>query len=210
MARQEVKPPQELADEHTLAAQRYAGFFIGHPYRNPQMQRLEPSDIDRSRVWKEPNVVADKCIFCSRLTDEEAERRIAGFQYQIDIEATRAKAVHFQKWLESGSSDVPEPDEAGSMANRRRFCELFQDMPTERRPTGWKTKPLPLVKLPLRLKRKLCVEWNHIYLLWMKENDLQYDFEKHEFYREVLDDEGCDEVLQGDHADETYFYFGLA
>lgn len=194
MAHLVVKPPQELADEHTLAAQRYAGYFVGHPYRQPQ--QTSTVEVDRQREWKEPNIVADDCIFCARLTDDEAERRIAGMQYAIDIEATRAKSQYYLGWLASGSPDVIDPggemplSRETQLVNRRRFCELFQDMPTERRPVGWRIRPLPLVALPLRLKRKLCIEWNHLYLPWMKAEGLQYDFGKHEFYREMPDEEG--------------------
>lgn len=194
MARETVNPPQELADEHTLIAQRYAGYLVGHPYRNKQ-QTTEVT-VDRRRRWREPAVVADDCIFCARLTDEEAIRRVAGYQYQIDIESTRSKRQHFTAWVDSGAPDVPEPGRhEASKANLRRFCELFADMPTEKRPEGWRTRPLPFITLPLRLKRKLCIEWNHLYRRWMEENDLQYDFEAREFYREVPDEfdpnEGC-------------------
>jgi hypothetical protein len=92
--------------------------------------------------------------------------------------------------VRSGSSDVPEPHiPNGSRRNLRKFCELFADAPTVKRPNGWKLRPLPFCTLPLRLQRKLCVEWNHIYLAWMQEHDLQYDFEKHEFWHEVPEEE---------------------
>jgi hypothetical protein len=191
MAQQTVHPPRKLADEHTLIAQRYAGYLVGHPYRQPQ--QTTTVEIDRGRRWKEPAVVTDDCLFCVRLTDEEAVRRVAGFQYQIDIEATRTKRVYFVAWIGSGSSDVPEPGTyEGSKINLRRFCELFQDAPTDGRPNGWGVRPLPLVALPLRLKRKLCIEWNHIYLPWMEEEGLEYDFEVRAFYREV---DEVDEVV---------------
>jgi hypothetical protein len=219
MARQAVKPPQEIADAHALVAQRYAGYFVGYPYRNPQMQKVDPAvDVDRRRPWKEPNIVADDCVFCVRLTDEDAERRVAGIQYAIDIEATRSKSAHYIGWLASGSPDVLEPNGGGSrsheahLANRRRFCELFQDMPTERRPDGWRLRPLPLVTLPLRLKRKVCIEWNHVYLPWMKDAGLEYDFDKRVFYREVADS-GADEsdpfIEVMEVGDQQYVYMGL-
>ncbi len=186
MPRFTVSLPHSLADEHTLLAQRYAGALVGHPYRAGQ-QRVDALTIERRR-WKEPAVVADDCIFCVRLTDEEAERRVLGFQFQMDIEATRTKSYHFQTWIESDSPDVPDPKVfegvKASQANLRRFVELFQDVKTDERPNGWKTRPFPLVDLPMRLKRKLCIEWNHIYTKWMEETDTQYDFEQHIFFRE--------------------------
>lgn len=191
MVRETVQPPRELADAHTLAAQRYAGYLVGHPYRNKQQTTLVT--VDRQHTWKEPAIVADDCIFCARLTDEEAVERVLGFQFAIDKETTRLKFTYLREWVASGSPDVPEPNipNGGTMSRRnlRKFCELFADMPTLKRPNGWKLRPLPFCTLPLRLQRKLCVEWNHIYLAWMQENDLQYDFEKHEFWHEVPDPE---------------------
>ncbi len=192
MARREVKPPRVLVNEHTLIAQRYAGYLVGHPYRQPQ--QTTTVNVDRRRVWKEPAVVADGCIFCARMTDAEAVRRIDGYQYQIDIESTRTKWQHFNHWVTHSGEDVPEP-ELGihnpwsgiwqpKQANIRRFCELFQDAASPKRPNGWNTRPLPFITLPLRIKRKLCVEWNHLYLPWMAENNLQYDFENHLFWRD--------------------------
>ena len=196
MARTEVKPPRALANEHTLIAQRYAGYLVGHPYRQPQ--QTTTVKIDRRRKWKEPSVVADDCIFCVRMTDEEAVRRVVGYQYQIDIESTRTKYQYYINWLGRNAGDVPEPENViqtpwqglknTNKANLRRFCELFQDTVTEKRPNGWKTRPFPFVKLPLRIKRKLCIEWNHLYLPWMEENGLQYDFENRLFWCEVPDE----------------------
>ncbi len=185
MLREEVTPPRTLADEHTLIAQRYAGALVGYSYRNDQQSKV--ITVDRSRPWREPVVIADDCLFCVRLTDEEAVRRVEGFQHQIDIEATRLKYQHLQRWLLSGAPEVPSPGhDHYTRANVRRFCELFQDMPTEKRPNGWNTKPFPLVALPLRIKRKMCVEWNHLYLRWMEENGLQYDFAQHVFWHDVV------------------------
>ena len=184
MARKTATPPQTLVDAHTLVAQHYAGYLVGHPYRNNQQSIT--ITVDQRRPWKEPTVVADDCIFCVRLTDEGAVERVLGFQFAIDKEATRQKYVHLNAWVIGGSPDVPEPNVlSGSRRNLRKFCELFQDMPTENRPNGWQLRPLPFCTLPLRLQRKLCIEWNHIYLVWMLENDLQYDFEKHVFWHEV-------------------------
>ncbi len=186
MARVTVDPPQELADDHTLVAQRYAGYLVGHPYRNERQSII--ITVDRKRVWKEPAIVSDDCIFCARLTDEQAVERVLGFLFAIDKESTGMKGKYLRMWVASGSPDVPEPNTpAGSRRNLRKFCELFADMPTERRPNGWKLRPLPFCTLPLRLQRKLCIEWNHLYLVWMQENDLNYDFEKHEFWHDVPD-----------------------
>jgi hypothetical protein len=183
--------PPALADEHTLIAQRYAGFFLGHPYRAAQ-QKTGPGAIviDWNRGWREPAVVSDGCDFCARLTDDEAVRRVAGYQHAIDIEVLRPYALLYSEWLRSGSPDVVEREEVdiagvvqvrgthASQANRRRFIELHLDTLAE--------KPCDMTQMPLRLKRKLCIEWNHLYRDWLRENpDISYDFEAREFYREL-------------------------
>lgn len=184
-----VDPPPALADQHTLIAQRYAGYFIGHPYRAAQ-QRVGPGaiQVERNKDWQEPQVVSDDCVFCSRLTDEDADRRVAGFQHAIDIEVLRPHALAYAEWLGTTSPDVVEEvNIAGivkrrgvgaSQVNRRKFIETHADMID--------VKPLPLIRLPLRLKRKLCIEWNHLYLDWLKEHpDIDYDAETRAFYREI-------------------------
>ena len=190
-----VPIPQSLADEHTLIAQKYAGYFIGHPFRAAQ-QRTGPGAIvvDRARPWREPSVVADDCDFCQRLTDEEAVRRIAGYQHAIDIEVLRACAASYTEWLAAGGDDVPEVEDVqvgervakrgvlNNPVNRRRFIEQH--------PERFDTSALPVVELPLRLKRKLCIDWNHLYNAWLQENPgVSYDFEAREFYREGAEEE---------------------
>ncbi len=190
--RETVDPPRALTIEHTLIAQKYAGYLIGHPYR--QEQQSTTITVEWAKEWREPPVVADDCIFCQHLTDGDVERRIAGYQFRIDVEVVRAKWVHYAAWVDSGSEDVPNPGVRGKdQANYRNFCELFQDMPTDSPATawrpalhreGWKTKPLPMVLLPFRIKRKICIEWNHLYLSWMEEEGLEYDFDTYSFWRE--------------------------
>lgn len=194
MERELVKPPRAVVDEHTLIAQKYAGYLVGHPYRQKQQSTI--ITVDKTRRWREPAVVADDCIFCVRLTDEDAVRRVAGYQFRIDVEVLASKWVYYAKWVTEGGPDVPEPgaDMRHNQANYRRFCELFQGMSTDSPATqwraalhreGWKTRPLPLVNLPLRIKRKLCIEWNHLYTSWMIADGIGYDFELREFWREA-------------------------
>jgi hypothetical protein len=186
-----VPLPQSLADEHTLIAQNYAGHFVGHPYRAGQ-QRTGPGaiQVDRSKRWREPAVIADACDFCARLSDDDAVRRIAGYQHAIDIEVLRARAASFADWLSVAGADVPEVEEAeiagetvrrgvaNSAANRRAFLETHAE--------EFDVNALSMIGLPLRLKRKLCIEWNHLYRDWLGEHpDTWYDFDEHEFYREI-------------------------
>ena len=197
LKREAVVVPLELADEHTLLAQSYAGFLVGHPYRGVQLRR--EVIVDLKKKWMEPRVVADGCEFCVRLNDKEAIRRVDGFQFQLDIETTRNKYAYLGQWYEDNKDRLPDTVSAGegavgirwailqrtSWKNLRMFVVENQDVSRERHEDGWKLRPLPFCDLPLRLKRKLCIEWNHLYLRWMKENDIQYDFELKEFYRMV-------------------------
>ena len=218
-----------LSDKIAIIAQKYAGYFTGSSYRFDQQSIYTITDTDHrgihiNKKWKEPVVISDDCPFCERLTDEEAERRVAGFQHQIDIEVLRSKNRHYQRWLLSGSPDIIEWEEVvekiavhpesttfpreyieerriiaktNSQANRRRFCELFQDEPRvtgggDERPNGWKVKPLPMIALPLRLKRKLCIEWNHVYRDYLAENPgVYYDFDTKNFYTEMPEPSPC-------------------
>jgi hypothetical protein len=188
-----VPLPQSLADDHTLVAQRYAGYFVGHPYRAGQ-QRTGPGaiQVDSSKPWREPSVVADSCDFCKRLTDPDAAKRVAGYQHAIDIEVLRARAASFADWLSAAGEDVPDVEEivvsgetvrrgvTNSAANRRTFLETHA--------AEFDVNALSMIELPLRLKRKLCIEWNHLYRDWLLEHaDTWYDFDDHEFYREIDD-----------------------
>ncbi len=181
-----VTPPQSLADAHTLVAQKYAGYFLGHPYRAAQ-QKVGPNaiEIDWSREWREPPVVADDCEFCARLTDAEAERRLAGYQYAIDIEAIRPYGAQYADWLARTSGETALgaltsqlPSMSGIDAKRRRqFLEEHEGTFLHR--------AISMVSLPLRLKRKLCIEWNHLYVDWLQqEPGVRYDPDTREFYRE--------------------------
>jgi hypothetical protein len=190
--RRTISPPQHIADEHTLIAQSYAGFFLGHPYRAVQQSSAPGAiTIDWTKDWKEPAVVSDDCKFCQTLSDEDADRRVAGYQHAIDIEVLRARSNLYADWLVTGT-DVPDMEEmniAGvtkmrgisiSARNRRRFIELHA--------AKFEIVGVNMTTLPLRLKRKLCIEWNHLYRDWMAANPgTGYDFDTHEFFQEVPD-----------------------
>jgi hypothetical protein len=200
MMRAIVEFPQSLADEHTLVAQRYAGYFVGHPYRAAQ-QRVGPDAIrvDASKEWKEPLVTADDCEFCRRLTDEDAIRRVAGYQHAIDIEVLRPHALAYATWLGSTARHEDLRSSGGdkprglstSASDRRAFIETHSEI--------LQIQPYPMIELPLRLKRKLCIEWNHLYRDWMRENPgIRYDADTRDFYRNVT------EPVNGDMPDDWW------
>jgi hypothetical protein len=214
-----------------VAAQRYAGYFTGHPYtfdQQSQYQIVPPGSNKKGihvskKKWTEPTVIADDCQFCVRLTDESAESRVAGYQHQLDIEILRSKVHFYRNWLEECGPNVVdkiETEEGGkkrqygvepSAANRRAFLAAEQDRPRItrlglERNDGWTLKSLPIVDLPLKLKRKLCIEWNHIYTDFLKENPtVEYDFERKEFYRNMPNLEPA-ECCEGPR---NYAYDGL-
>jgi hypothetical protein len=199
-----VEFPQTLADQHTLIAQRYAGYFAGHMFR-AQQQRVGPGAIrlDASKPWPEPMVTSDGCDFCEHLTDDDAERRVAGYQHAIDIEVLRPHALAYATWLGAGGQRDRAAMATGgkrqsvnaSASDRRAFIVSHADI--------LQVRPLPLIDLPLRLKRKLCIEWNHLYRDWLRDSPgLCYDFERREFYRDV--DEPLDEPQRMEHWWQDY------
>lgn len=193
--RQPITPPQEVRDEHALVAQTYAGFLVGHPVRAARYTTPLPGsvNIDKTRPWVEPNPMPDDCIFCQRLTDDEAVRRVAGFQAAIDKEVLGRKWSHFSRWAQEHGHTVATPSNAP--ANHplwRAFIEEQQYVPRQTqsgvpRPHGWETKAASIVSLPLRIKRKMCIDWNHVYTRWMAAEGLSYDFDKREFYKTIED-----------------------
>src|SRR5262249_3716414 len=140
--------------------------------------------------WREPAVVADGCTFCLRLTDADAVRRIDGYQHAIDIEVMRARADSYAEWLATTADEVVDFEE-GSVAgvNVRRGIKARQEKQQRFIATHGEKFEVPsigLLDLPLRLKRKICIEWNHIYRDWLLEQpEVHYDAARREFYRDV-------------------------
>ncbi len=134
---------QELADEVALIAQKYTGYFYGHPTRAAQYQTPEAGKVfvEYGKKWDEPLVFPDNCEFCEKtLSDERVIARVDGFQAAIDHE------------VEHG-----------------RGRESF-----------------PLNELPLYLKRRMCIEWNHAFKRFLEAKPfLFYDFETREVKEKV-------------------------
>lgn len=140
---------QDLADEITLIAQKYTGYFYGHPARAGQWGKPGAGKvtIDYDTKWEEPIVFKDQCEFCQRsLSDERVIERVDGFQAAIDKEV-----------------------------NAKRGVESF-----------------PLNDLPLYLKRRLCIEWNHAFKRYFEAKPyLYYDFDAREI-KEVVKEADTD------------------
>ena len=177
-----VKPGQDVADKQAFIAQNYAGYLVGYSYHSAQYGRPNTSKVDRTKPWREPNVLPDNCVFCDDMTDESVIQRVAGYQSQIDKEVivrNLLKASAYTRWVEAGGLG---PGTWTVAQLRRKFCETFQDGKVEG-VNEWTEKAFPLVDLPMRLKRKMCIEWNHTYIDLMKQEDLYYDFSAKEFRR---------------------------
>lgn len=141
---------QQLADDWALVAQKYAGYFYGHPTRagqhgTPDNRRVF---IDTSQPWEDPIVFPDDCEYCQYLTEERIISRVDGFMESVDIEILGGQA----------------------------------------------TEALNLRLLPLYLKKRLCIEWNHLLRDYVDSNEyLSYDFEKRQLVltqpprKEVMD-----------------------
>jgi hypothetical protein len=88
-----------------------------------------------------------------------------------------------------------------SAVNRRRFIEEHH--------RDFMHGALPMVELPLRLKRKLCIEWNHSYVRWMQDSGITYDWTAREFVRETTQTHAPDVQLeQKAEGLETYAFTG--
>ncbi len=195
--RQKVEVPQAVIDEHTAVAQTYAGYLVGHPIRAARYTTpLKGSvQIDWNTPWAEPNPMQDTCVFCLLLNDFSVEKRVAGFQAAIDKEVLATKRLYFDKWV-AATGLPPFGDETQKHAAWRVFIRehQYKSIPAHQgqwgswkpeKPGGWSTKAADLTSLPLRLKRKMVIGWNHCYTKWMEKEGLSYDFDAHEFYRDL-------------------------
>lgn len=138
---------QELADEWAIVAQKYAGYFYGHPTRAGQFGKPDAGKlyIDYEAEWEDPIVFPDDCEFCQVLTEDRIESRIRGFQESIDIEVRGRQA--------------PEA--------------------------------LYMTDLPFYLKKRLCIEWNHLLRDFLADRPfLEYDLEARELRIKVVPRDG--------------------
>lgn len=176
--------PVRVADQLVLAAQRYVGYFYGEYVRATQMHpntRIEDGVVTDPSVhltgeeWVEPFEPGDECKFCQRMTDQSIEDRVEAFQWELDKESHH----HPPQFAEPGWRQAHAQEIARNVETVRA---------SGRSDTGiW--APFDLTALPTRLKRSLCIEWNHIWRGWERE-DLRYvekDREWFMLYTERLD-----------------------
>lgn len=164
--------PLTVADLMTERAQIMVGYFTGHPVTVDQMGALrvtEQGEIDRTVEqadvnWTEPFELADDCLFCERMTDQTVVDRVAGFQWALDKEV----AGRFGAGLAEGSGTLNVPkhyDFADTDEGRRAYHDILKPWYAEH---PMLLKVIPLIDLPLHLKRTLCIQWNHIVRDYLK------------------------------------------
>jgi hypothetical protein len=141
---------QSLADEWTLIAQKYAGYFYGHPVRAGQTFGKAPQVwVEADKVWEEPLVFPDDCQFCQITTDDRVRARVKGYQKAIDIEV-RNYSAGGSYWGVPANAWLPD------------------------------LQSIQLTELPFHLQKRLCIEWNHAFKAWLdSQTALEYDFEEH-------------------------------
>ena len=156
--------PISIADQYVTEAQRFVGYFYGKHVTSGQMTPIatrDDGDHDLSVTltnedWVDPIEFPDDCLFCERMTDEDIERRVAAFQWEIDKESSGRIAQHGGP-IHNNYEDSPE--------ERVRYHAAIAAHAVEH-PELW--RPFPLINLPHRLKLALCIRWNHVVRDWLR------------------------------------------
>lgn len=170
--------PLWVADQYVAVAQTYAGYFWGKKVTSAQMTPITDDEEGYARDtsvkmldedWVEPFDIEDDCPFCQRMTDESVEQRVAAFQWEIDKEVSARMRVR-QGPSHSAFDETPD----GRVAYHAEVDQHLTENPDLFR-------PLPLIRLPFRLKRLLCIQWNHVVRDWMH-NDPRYAYKDGHYY----------------------------
>ena len=168
------KWPLTIADQMAEAAQDMVGHFTGQTVVVGQMGQIAMTDhgevdktVEVGDSWTEKFELADDCVFCSEMTDEAVKDRVAGFQWAMDKEVANRFGAGMQ--AESVAADghtLPVHDSHDDTdAGRREYHDQLKPWYTEH---PMLLKVIPLIDLPLHLKRVLCIQWNHIVLEHLK------------------------------------------
>lgn len=169
--------PTKIADEYVRVAQRFVGYFYGKHVTAGQMGLMmtdERGDYDSSVTlteedWVEPFEMEDDCQLCKRMTDKSVEERVAAFQWELDKEAG----------ARISASGGPRHTEYGVSAEARREYHAAVDLHLKEHPELW--CPIPLIKLPQRVQRALCIQWNHVVRDWLQ-SDPRYCYSNGQYY----------------------------
>jgi hypothetical protein len=100
---------QSLADEWALIAQKYAGYFYGHPTRAGQYNKDAPAVyVELDKPWTAPLIFEDDCDFCKITTDDRVRERVLGFQRAIDIEVSSFSGGYWGIPMDLDAIRLPE------------------------------------------------------------------------------------------------------
>ncbi len=148
----------QLNNEIVAVAQKYVGYFHGREViADPSVWSF------RMRVggkWREPTVVRDDCVFCRNMTDDDVRKRIIYFQLSWEIEVCRANQT-LPGYPHRMDYPILEPGKWHEAVER--WYQEFKERDSR----------LPVLSyrfdlLPLRIQRKICIEWNHVWLRWLE------------------------------------------
>lgn len=158
----QIPASQELADAVASTAQRYVGYFHGRVYRAAGHFETPGyySTIVGEEDWIEPDIVADDCPFCQNLTDESVRRRLLGFMFAMAKELARINRAKYPDY-----PPLKGPDDYA-------FWEALEQWEAAH-PEA--LRGYNLLKLPPHLQRALCIEWNHLWLNYLKANGMEYE-----------------------------------
>lgn len=169
--------PLRVADAYVHVAQEFVGYFYGKHVTSEQMRNIgtdERGDYDSSvkltdSEWVEPFDIEDDCPMCQRMTDRSVEERVAGFQWELDKESQSRTA----------QNGGPRHADYDMTPEGRAEYHAAVDAHLAAHPQNW--RPFPLIKLPHRLKRLLCIRWNHVVRDWLTE-DPRYSYKDGHYY----------------------------
>lgn len=150
--------PPQFNNEIVDVVQRYVGYFHGKEVVIENTFGAIRATLGK-KAWREPHVVRDDCEFCQKMTDESVRKRIMAFQYAMDLEVTRNNNL-LPGYPDR--RDFPVFDPGAWFEAVDKWYEKFKQR-DDRRPL----LAYPLHELPLRIQRKICIEWNHIWKRWI-------------------------------------------
>ena len=164
--------PLTIADQMAEAAQHMVGYFTGRKVTVGQMGVLKYTDrgemdtsVEVGDTWTETFELADDCVFCSEMTDESVKDRVAGFQWALDKEVANRFGAGLGYPEETPENPPLHYSHDDKDAGRREYHEELKAWYVEH---PMLLKVIPLIDLPLNLKRTLCIQWNHIVLEHLK------------------------------------------
>ncbi len=181
---------QGLADEWTLIAQRFVGYWHGYPVQGLQ---LSPVTLIGDQAWVEPMDESDDCSFCTATSPERVEARILGYQHALDKEFIRINSVAVSQaadvWRYEKKHGAREKDfgetriEALAHDNYNDYRILVTWVERNCKDEDIEAHSYEFVDLPYYLKFRLCVLWNHALNRWLGAHpEFMYDTVAHEIH----------------------------